>query len=199
MFHLININLSDREFEFITVGLSLIPLTENEISKDLMFIKLNSLNLENRWTLRRAINKNTEAKIVLISAFNEISRFAWKLNAFHYLSFPLTESQLYSLKHKIILSSNDKNGDPKLKMNFKGGFKIIEPTDINIIKGQGSYCDFYIVNEKPEIFTARINDLHSSFVTSPFLKKINKSLIININNLTKIENGFAYFKGDSKV
>lgn len=201
MIELKNINLDEVEFSYIKDNLNMLyKIEKNDIwIKDFLFIKMNSLNIDNRWIIRKAINNNPNGFIVLISNFKEIARFAWRINAFYFIEFPLSISQIMRLQYKITNETKNKSFNPKLRMNFKGGFKIIDPSNINIIKGQGSYCDFYFNNEKSEVFTARINSLANIFIQTPFMARINKSLIINLNNLTRIQNGIAYFKGDNKI
>lgn len=197
---IVNIQCDNEEFEIISSALQF--SVQNMLSEDpriICFIHLNDLNYENRKLLRQTINKYPSALLVISSGNDQIAKFAWKVNAFHFLSLPVSSAQLKTLKQKLQFNTRQSSENDKLKLPVKGGFDLIHPNEVCVIQGMGNYCQFYFREAKPKLYTARIGQVAEYLEFTPFICRINKSLIININHLTKIINGQAVFVGNPRV
>lgn len=175
-------------FEGENIGESKEPTNEH------LLVHIMDLSQESRWFVRRAINKYPKSKVILFSENKAVAHFAWEIGAFYFSSYPLHEEILKSLKQRINARIQQQHSK-RLRLNFKGGFKLIHPLSVSVIQGKGNYCKFYLKDERPQLYTVRINEINHKLNFVPYLCRINKSLIININNLSKIEKGYAFFGG----
>lgn len=76
---------------------------------------------------------------------------------------------------------------------------MVNTSNISVINGKGCYCKFYFSNDRPALYTLRISDLENRLWEIPELIRLNRSLIVNLNNLLRIEGNTAWFKGDKVV
>ncbi|MCB0516373.1 MAG: LytTR family DNA-binding domain-containing protein [Chitinophagales bacterium] len=197
--NLININLQEKEFQLIDNNIrhSVWTDTFNDISFVLVIIK--DLLEDSRWTLRKAVNKYEGAHFIILSSRESVAKFAWNIGVFHFLSYPLDLEQLKLLKIKINKEFYYRKDIEKLKLSFQGGFHLIHPNEISVIQGQGNYCKFFLKNHPPSLYTIRIGNIAELLSAFPYMARIHKSLIINVNHLSQIKSNNAYFRGKPTV
>ena len=195
---IININLNDADIGMISDFVRNRRKTV-ESENRLCFIRILSLDKTDRILLRKAINKHPHSNIVVLSDKDSVAKFAWKINVFHFLDYPIDERQLKNLRIKIVQNLNQRKDFEKLRMPFKGGFDLLHPDNICVLKGDGNYCRFYFRNDKPKIYTGRIGNIADKLMEFPYMVRVNKSLIININHLIQIVGNEASFTGVPKV
>jgi DNA-binding LytR/AlgR family response regulator len=193
-----NINLHPSELDVVLQVIKS-DIYNDILSADVSLIYLRSLTSQERLLLRQTINRNPDSSIIVLSENPLVAKFSWKINAFHFLDYPLKESELKNLKVKLIQRLNERRDLEKLKMSFKGGFDLLHPEDICVVKGEGNYCKFYFRNDKPKIYTGRIGSINSKLLDFPYMIRVNNSLIININHLAQITKNDAIFTGSPKV
>ena len=180
----INSNLSAELIIRISSYLSKME-TIHKIKKDVLFFQLNDLNSDSRLQLRKAIQKNNDTYVVILSNKIEVALFAWKINAIYFLQLPFSNGSLSKLAQKLTEVSTSQI-NPKIKILTKDGFEIIDLSDISFIKGQGDYCTLYIRGRKPLLVAKRIMKFKETLVQFNGYEIITKSLIININHISKI-------------
>ena len=194
---IVNYNLDDIAFSQITGR-----LLRDFPDKDgvcILFVKLDDLGYENRRLLRGVISIYPDAKFVIISSNLALAAFAWQIQAWHFLPYPINKTHVNVLMHKLGELIDPEADREKIRLSYKGGFKLYHPAEISVIRGQGNYCKFYFTYHKPQLFTCRINTIHSMLNCAPFICKINKSLIVNINTILEIEGGEVTFAGNPQV
>lgn len=194
-----NYNLPPNEFNNISSYLKT-GIADNKIDRtEVIFVRISDLKRGNRWELRKAINNNIDSNLILLSANSGVAKFAWKIQTLQFLSYPVSTNQLNILRLKLNNISLKRRDEEKLKINFEGGFHMIHPSEISLIQGKGNYCRFFFKEKKSIFPTARISKVYKKIQNFPYLIRINKSLVINVNHLTKIENGTVFFIGESQV
>jgi DNA-binding LytR/AlgR family response regulator len=192
---MINCNLSQKEFEIINTKLNKLGIKDDH-NVNITFIQLSDLSHDNRLLLRKTINGNSQKKLIIVSSNAFVSVLAWRIDALYFLYLPLSEGKLRQLGNKI----NTTIGLVKqLKLTFKGGFRMVKTINISVINGKGCYCKFFFTNDKPSLYTARISDIEKRIGEAPVFIRINRSLIVNINNLLRIEGNSAYFSGQIPI
>lgn len=190
-----NINLSEKEYAHIKKHILKNPACQN-LDIHINLFKLKELDLEVRTKIRSLINSNPEHKLVLLSSKPEHSLFAWRINAFYFIEFPINDRRIYQLSNRMVEANNSRKDFETLKISYSGGVKLIHPSNINIIRGKGNYCDIYSTQQTNKMtFSIRIQKLSNLLSHVPYLVKLNSSTIANINNLTKLEKDYAFFKG----
>ncbi len=192
---MINYNLNERDFEKIYSKLRELKAVDNE-KKNVIFLQLNDLSYANRMTLRKTINGNLSSRLIIISSNSLVSILAWRINALFFLDRPFSEGKLRVLGNKLNSSNRLVK---KLKLTFKGGFKLVATNHISVINGKGCYCKFFFTNDKPSLYTARISDIEKRIWEVPELIRLNRSLIVNTNNLLRIEGNSAFFAGQNPI
>lgn len=185
-----NFNLSPKDFDVINNLLTV--YCRRKVPDELLFLRVRDLSLPNRILLRKAINANTGNPLIILSSNVNVSLFAWRVRAFHFLSYPVTKSQLRLLSKKI---RSERPGIHRLKVTYKGGERIIDMSNISVINGKGSYCEFFFKTNRPELYTVRIGSVGNHCEAVPYMFRVNKSLIINVNNISKIEGNCLFFSG----
>lgn len=189
-----NFNLAPKDFDVINSLLT--AYCRRNIPDGLLFLRVRDLSLSNRVLLRKAINANTGKPLVILSSNVNVSLFAWRVQAFHFLSYPVTKNQLRLLSKKI---RSERRSTHRLKVTYKGGERIINMNDISVINGKGSYCEFFFKTNRPELYTVRIGNVGEHCEAVPYMFRVNKSLIINVNNLSKIEGNCLFFGGEKPL
>ena len=189
-----NYNLPNRDFDVICNLLAI--YCKRNVAEELLFLRVRDLSLANRILLRKAINANTSKPLVILSSNVNVSMFAWRVQAFHFLSYPVTKGQLLLLSRKI---STQKPNIQRLKVTYKGGERVIDMDNISVINGKGSYCEFFFKTNRPELYTVRIGNVGEHCEKVPYMFRVNKSLIINVNNLSKIEGNALFFNGEKPL
>lgn len=189
-----NVNLPPKDFN--KIGDVLTAYCRRNLPEELVFLRVRDLSLSNRILLRKAINKNAGQPFVILSSNVNVSMFAWRVSAFHFLSYPVTKNQLRLLSKKIRSQRKSVN---RLKVTYKGGQRVIDMNNISVINGKGSYCEFFFKTNRPELYTVRIGNVGEHCEKIPYMFKVNKSLIINVNNLSKIEGNALYFGGEKPL
>jgi hypothetical protein len=190
---IINQNLSTEEANKIKAIVAANDITKAKpTAESYLLVQIRDLSQESRWLVRRAVNENPKAKVILFSENVTVSYFAWQIGAFYFSTYPLHAAALQALRQRIAVAAPTTR---RLRLGYKGGFRLVHPQSISVIRGQGNYCQFYFKDEKPQLYTIRINEINDKLDFVPYLCRINKSLIININNLSKIEKGAAFFSG----
>lgn len=189
-----NYNLAPKDFDIISNLLT--AYCQRSIHDELLFLRVRDLSLENRILLRKAINANTGNPLVILSSNVNVSLFAWRVQAFHFLSYPVTKNQLRLLSKKI---RSERRSTHRLKVTYKGGERLFDMNNITVINGKGSYCEFFFKTDRPELYTVRIGNIGEHCEAVPYMFRVNKSLIINVNNLSKIEGNALFFGGEKPL
>lgn len=197
-FQIINWNLEEKHFSELR-DLVLSIWSDHKETRDMprfLFFDLQEFNDEKRLELRRLKYRYPGYHVVLLSHKSEAALLAWKINAFFFFYMPVTKESLRLFEHRLYQFYIDRPEKIEmLSIPFKGGVRVLNSLDISVVKGQGQYCQFYFRNEKPELLTIRIGELGARLRPLPYFIKLNKSLLVNLNNIAQVEKDNAIFRG----
>lgn len=197
---LFNYNLSTKEFEVIRSFLVAFS-PEGHLSTGsgkLLFIRIPNMLQDSRWLLRRATNQHPDAQLVLLSLNVQVAALAWRIGAFHFISFPLSKAQLKMLLNKVV-RANRPQQKRQLKMSYQGGFDLIALSDIILIKGKGDYVEIYLRQGKMRTYTYRISKLAAQLTNWPGFERLNKSILINIQAISKVKPDCVILRAEQTV
>ena len=198
---LINVNLTDPEYGVFNQFFTVYPISQVKDADfgDIVLLKIPDLSQQSRWVLRKAINQYPNARIVVLSLNGQVARFAWRINAFHFIGFPLSFAKIQPLRIKIKHRA-EQSFAPKLKLAKTGGYDYLPLREIAFILGKGDYIDVYLLNKtKPDTYTNRLGAVSNNLLGYPNFKKINRSTLINLNHVRQIKKNLAFFNSDPKL
>lgn len=134
-----------------------------------------------------------KAKFVHFGRLEDSVR-AWDLNFFHFNPLPITENTLQKCYNKYIHS--------KGKIGFLyytdlEGVHGIIVDDIAYIQANGNYSVFYTTQNGKIVVSKQINHFENMLRTDPKFIRVNRSWIINLHKIEKLDSENLYLKGIS--
>lgn len=190
-------NFDDDEF-------SLVLLQEWDVSfaksiPPITFIYIKEDNIDSRISLRKSINESNTTNYVLVSKTNNVAPIAWKANLMGFLD--TNEGSVQDLL-RFLLERIKKYppavemADDKLKINFKGGFDLVNLSDICFCSGSGNYTEIYLHTGKKKCISYPLSKIEQRLSKVGHLDRIGKSFIINYNRVRSVKGIKLLFKGD---
>ncbi len=188
----VNYLLPDKIYRELSIGCQLDQFSNEQGIGKVAFILITTLNLQERIALRRLVAEKTQ--IIIVSSLPEVAVFAWKIGVFHFIEYPFNKDQFSMLLQKLeVLKNGAAFLKSKLKLSFSGGYDIIGLQDINLINGQGDYCQIYLQNKESKTYTYRLKKIEDGLVHHLNFVKLSRSVIVNINNVAQIKGNKVYF------
>jgi|TARA_R110001592_G_scaffold57253_1_gene174008 DNA-binding LytR/AlgR family response regulator len=171
------------------------------VPNKLSFFYLKEDTLENRILLRKLINTNDKEHFVVVSANKEVAFLAWKANVLAFMYYQKEVAVgfyefLIRLKKYPPIKEEVKE---KLKISFKGGFELVAIASICFCVGSGNYTYIYLENGTRKCISYPLNVLEKRIKEVPFLNRIGKSFIVNINRIKKVQSQHLVFKGATEI
>jgi DNA-binding LytR/AlgR family response regulator len=131
--------------------------------------------------------------MIVLSPNDSIATFSYKIGAFHFLKSRISPIQLNLLKYKMLTYEEKKNGEAIIFKSKNNGIQVTPVKDIACFNGKGDYCDFRFLDGSSYLDTRRIGEILSKINWHPYLFKLNKSVVININKVSKISGNIVFF------
>ena len=164
---------------------------------DIVFFNI-FLNGANPFDLiKKFFERKPRPYIVIISENENHLMPALKAGVFDYLLKPLTEEELgqtinniekhYSqsnIENRISLLEQKILGQQKISFTARSGRLFINPNDIYYIEADCNYSDIYFSKNRREVISMNIGAIEQ--LLPPEFIRINRSIIINANWLTRI-------------
>jgi DNA-binding LytR/AlgR family response regulator len=171
------------------------------VPNKLSFFYLKEDTLENRILLRKLINTNDQEHFVVVSANKEVAFLAWKANV---LAFMYYQKEVAVGYHEFLIRLKKyppilEEVKEKLKISFKGGFELVAIASICFCVGSGNYTYIYLENGTRKCISYPLNVLEKRIKEVPFLTRIGKSFIVNINRIKKVQSQHLVFKGATEI
>jgi DNA-binding LytR/AlgR family response regulator len=161
--------------------------TENTV---ILFIE--KLNLEQRRFIWQFKMNYPSTLLVFCSGDMLVANFSWQSGAIFFLPYPFSRRGVALMFQKLA----EKYAFPrlKIKLSYQGGFDMVAAEDIWFCEGDGNYTTVYLRNSKSVMLSKKIKDIYLKLASFPEIVRIGKSYIVNIDNITKIDDMKVYFK-----
>lgn len=150
---------------------------------------------------------------IFITAFDEYAIQAVRAAAFDYLLKPVDPSELESaigrfrqnMEQKVLgeriddLLANLGLG-PRLKLNTRTGFMVIDPMEIVCCTADGNYTEIFLSNNRRETISINLGSLSKELGGGIFFR-ISRSSLINLRYVTHVGNktGICRLQGESVI
>jgi two-component system LytT family response regulator len=173
-------------------------LTQNEV--DILFLDINMPGINGIDFLKTF---NPKAKVIITTANPEFALEGFELNVVDYLVKPIRFERFYKAvcktlnENKIKLHQNSEQPNINSYIFIKTERRIvkIELDEILFIEGLKDYVTVHCKSEKYAVST-NLKSIYAQLSLSQFVR-INKSVIINISQITSIENDELILKNQS--
>ncbi len=145
-------------------------------------------------------------EIVFTTAYNEYALDAFKVNAVDYLLKPINNEDLQKsvervnkrirnknpeLYDKLTKLINERGTIQKLALKERGKITFIDKKEILYLKAEGVYTE--IVTKRNKYMSSSNLGAHENNLNSEYLKRIHRSYIVNLNEVTE------YFTSEHSV
>lgn len=171
------------------------------ISDQLVCCYLEDDDAQNRVVLRQLVNNNRHNHYVLISKQSGLAYLAWKANVLGFIH----HNDTGNISTKTFLERLKKyppkmeKVEEKLRINFKGGFDLVAIETICFCVGSGNYTEIYLNNGTKKCMSYPLSKIEKRLGEVPFLKRIGKSFIVNLNLIKKVQTEQLIFKGKTAI
>ncbi len=145
---------------------------------------------------------NPSFSVIFSTAYNEYALKAFDVSAIDYLLKPIIADRLVQAVNKFIkrnqpeftidqlntikrLNDESRLDKSKLAIPVPQGYDFIRKEDILYAKADGSYTRIYL-KEKKDLYLSKRLNLIEEILKDPCFFRINRSYIININNITHV-------------
>ena len=158
-----------------------------------IIIYIEELSLEQRrfiWQFR--INYPI-IQMIFCSKDFMVANFSWQCNAAFFLPYPFSRRAVALMYKKI--EEKYSTTRLKVKLNYQGGFDIVTSDDICFCEGDGNYTTVHLLNSKSVLLSKKIKDIFQKLSPFPEIVRIGKSYIVNVENITRVDDMKVHFKG----
>ena len=153
--------------------------------------------------------------IIFTTAYNEYALQAFKFSAIDYLLKPIQHTQLietierFSQKKELLqllqiqaLQQNllpyNKIDDKRIIIPIGQTYKLLNPKDITMIKGEGAYSEIHLEDGSKMIASKNLKHFEDILAQIPFFFRSHKSYLVNVNSAleyVKSDGGYLNMKG----
>ncbi len=154
---------------------------------DLIFMDLKMPVLSGIDLLTKIRKYNANVSVVIVTAFDNYSMEAIKLNVFNYLLKPISREELKKTIADLIgcFSSKKELLPQKIIVKSKSDTVVVSPSDIVYCEAEGSYTFIYLKNGSKVISTSSIGVFKEKLCSKLFVK-LNRSVIVNFDFITSV-------------
>jgi two-component system LytT family response regulator len=169
----------------------------------------------------------TEKKfqVVFVTAFKEFAVRAFHVNAIHYILKPIDIDDLKIAVRKLVATqdsfrTNDESLDSyirslenitksmnqalpsqRITINHAKGFKIVDPSDIMYLEGEGNYTNIYFSDGTQYVDTRSLG-IYEGILDPRKFFRVHKSHIVNVlcvNEFLNAEGSFVIMKNGARL
>ncbi len=175
---------------------SLIDLRKVEPEKEnTILIHIKELNLEQRRFIWQFRINYPQSLMVFCSEDFYVANFSWQSQAVFFLPLPASRRAIALMVKKI--EENRKVPKPKIKLNYQGGFDLVNSDDICYCEGDGNYTKIFLRNSKSILLSKKLKVIFQKLSPFPEIIRLGKSYIVNTDNIVKIDENMVCFKGQN--
>jgi two-component system LytT family response regulator len=164
-------------------------------------------------------------QVVFVTAFKEFAIRAFHVNAIHYILKPIDIDDLKAAVKKLVATqesfrNNDENLDSyirslenltismnqvlpsqRITINHAKGFKIVDPSDIMYLEGEGNYTNIYFSDGTQYVDTRSLG-IYEGILDPKKFFRVHKSHIVNVlcvNEFLNAEGSFVIMKNGTRL
>ena len=166
---------------------------------DILFLDVQMPKMNGFELLQSVSTETYMPTTIFTTAFAKYAIEAIKNSAFDFLLKPVNKSELDECIKKVIklksrsnylkqLSSliSELNQPSQLKFNTSTGFVLVDVSDIVYCEAHRNYCEINLTNDRKEIVTSNLNNVHKMLPEKSFFR-ISRFYVINLKFLMKVE------------
>jgi two-component system, LytTR family, response regulator LytT len=141
--------------------------------------------------------------MIVISDNADLAIDALNIGVMDYLLKPFSESRLQMAINKIFCTQNyiprpAKSDNDSFSVKIEGSSRKFHNDDVILIEAYGNYVKLLLTDGTKELVFEKISNIEERISKSTFVR-VQKSFLININAIQKIENDLLYFPLDQIV
>lgn len=164
-------------------------------------------------------------QMVFVSAYKDYAIRAFHANAIHYILKPIDIDDLKTAVKKLVANqelfrNNDENlhsyikslenltksmnqsaPSQRITINHAKGFKIVDPSDIMYLEGEGNYTKIYFSDGSQYVDTRSLG-IYESILDPKKFFRIHKSHIVNVlcvSEFLNVDGSFVVMKNGAKL
>ena len=157
---------------------------------DLIFLDIKMPNLNGIELLQKIRECNPFVCVVIVTAFDNFSMDAVKLNVFSYLLKPVSRVELNATVQEIIKCFNKRIVElepcKKVFVKSKNNTLLLDMDDVVYIEADGNYTNVYLVNGEVVIASVHMGGFVEKFHKNKFVR-VNRSLMVDKNYILSID------------
>jgi len=163
--------------------------------ENIVIIYIKELNLEQRKFIWQFRINYPQSLLVFCSKDNLVANFSWQSHAIFFLPHPSSRRAVALMVNKI--EEKRKTPNLRIKLNYQGGFDLVNSEDICFCEGDGNYTTIHLKNTKSIMMSKKLKVIYQKLSPFPEIIRLGKSYIINTENITKVDDNMVYFKSQN--
>ncbi|MBK5279151.1 MAG: response regulator transcription factor [Bacteroidia bacterium] len=179
---------------------------------DLLFLDIKMPTKDGFSFLRDIQDLKINSAVVFVTAYDKFSLQAIKSHAFDYLLKPVDRKELIDCINQFRTRIQEPNlidrlskfvssyeETPKLRINTRTGYILIDPVNILYCKADGNYT-FIDLGDRQHLCSIQLGTFESMLPKNGFIR-LGRSLIINFDFISKVDRktNLITFEKDTKV
>ena len=163
--------------------------------ENVFLIQIHELNLEQRKFIWQFKINFPQSILVFCSKDYLVANFSWQSQAVYFMPLPASRRAVALMMKKI----EEKRKAPKIriKLNYQGGFDLVDSEDICFCEGDANYTTVHLRNSKSILLSKKIKFIYQKLSSFPEIIRLGKSYIVNTENIVKVDDNKVYFKGQN--
>ena len=167
----------------------------NTEKESVIIIHIQELNLEQRKFIWQFKINFPQSLLVFCSKDYLVANFSWQSQAVFFLPLPSSRRAIALMLKKI--EERRKMPKLKIKLNYQGGFDLVNSEDICFCEGDGNYTTVHLKNTKSILLSKKLKFIYQKLSPFPEIIRLGKSYVINTENIIKVDNNKVYFSGQN--
>jgi len=165
---------------------------ENE---NIILIHIQELNLEQRKFIWQFKINYPQTLLVFCSKDYLVANFSWQSQAVFFLPLPASRRAIALMIKNI--EERRRKPKVKIKLNYQGGFDLVNADDICFCEGDGNYTSIHLKNTKTILLSKKLKVIFEKLSPFPEIIRLGKSYIVNTENIIKVDDNKVHFKGQN--
>lgn len=197
-----------QEHEMIVTGIAKNKSEAIELVRkqrpDIMLVDINLKDGDNGIELIKEINQTNSIPVIYLTANsdNDTVQNALKTHPASYLTKPYDDKDLaiaielaFNNHFETTLTNKEQSAVDFIFLKSGTRFEKVEILDILYLKAEGSYTVF-VTKDKEYTLSGNLNNT-SEKIGNPYFLRIHRSYVVNINNVTGLDNDYVFVEREN--